>query len=330
MKDKKLKWKLYEKRYEFRNFYFHKAIRRHICEKYFNMDPVMRIYANRWVMGKKKTNRWIAERLKEGKPFLVARFGNTELAVMTSVMKRRMFGNSPQTQARFDEWFYRSCEGAGFFPPDPILADRYTDIMLDACGQLDLIAMWHLQMEDYVITEYMPGVKVSFLNYIDPWRCREPWTAALEGKKVLVIHPFEESIIEQYGKRELLFPGTKTLPEFELKTLKAVQTSAGEKDGRFDTWFDALEYMEQEALKIDFDVAIVGCGAYGFPLAAKLKETGRQAVHLGGATQILFGIKGRRWVDNPRSQVKFNDAWEYPKASETPKGCDIVENHCYW
>lgn len=330
MKDKKLKWKLYEKRYEFRNFYFHKAIRRHICEKYFNMDPVMRFYAGRWVMGKKKTNRWIADQLKGGEPFLAARFGNTELAVMTSVMKRRMFGNSPQIQARFDEWFYRSCEGAGFFPPDPVLADRYTDLMLEACGQLDLIAMWHLQMEDYVITEYMPGVKVSFLNYLDPWRCKEPWTAALEGKKVLVIHPFEESIIEQYGKRELLFPGTKTLPEFELKTLKAVQTSAGEKDERFGTWFDALEYMEQEALKIDFDVAIVGCGAYGFPLAAELKKAGKQAVHLGGATQILFGIKGRRWVDNPRSQVKFNDAWEYPKASETPKGCDIVENHCYW
>ena len=103
-----------------------------------------------------------------------------------------------------------------------------------------------------------------------------------------------------------------------------------EKDNRFDTWFDALEYMYQEALKIDFDVAILGCGAYGLPLAAKLKVAGKQAIHMGGVTQILFGIKGRRWLDNPRAEINFNDAWVYPKESETPKRSNAVENHCYW
>ena len=133
------------------------------------------------------------------------------------------------------------------------------------------------------------------------------------GKKVLVIHPFEESIQEQFSRREKLFPGTEILPDFELKTLRAVQTIAGEKDSRFATWFDALEYMYEEAMKIDFDIAILGCGAYGFPLAAKLKKAGRQVIHMGGATQILFGIKGSRWVNNPRAQIEFNDEWVYPK-----------------
>lgn len=41
--------------------------------------------------------------------------------------------------------------------------------------------------------------------------------------KVLVIHPFEDTIKSQYQKREKLFPGTDILPEFELKTLKAVR-----------------------------------------------------------------------------------------------------------
>ena len=50
-------------------------------------------------------------------------------------------------------------------------------------------------------------------------------------------------------------------------------------------------------MKIDFDVAIIGCGAYGFPLAAKLKQAGKQAIHLAGATQLLFGIKGKRWEE---------------------------------
>ena len=31
------------------------------------------------------------------------------------------------------------------------------------------------------------------------------------------------------------------------------------------------------------------------PLAAFIKSIGKKAVHLGGSTQILFGIKGERW-----------------------------------
>lgn len=81
------------------------------------------------------------------------------------------------------------------------------------------------------------------------------------------------------------------MPEFELKVLKAVQTLAGGQDDRFTDWFEALDYMYCEALKMEFDVAIIGCGAYGMPLAAKLKQAGKKAVHLGGVTQILFGIK---------------------------------------
>ena len=330
MNNKKMKWKFYEIRSQFRDFYFHKILRRHIFEKYFNKDPYIPFYANRWVMGKRETNEKISDMIKTGTPFMVARFGNTELSVMTSVLKRRLFGNTPEIDARFQEWFCNLQTGAGFFPDKEELAEDFTDLMIESGKNVDIIAMFHCYLDDYVFTEFMPKSKVTFLNHIEPWRCKEPWTAALKGKKVLVIHPFEASIKSQYQKREQLFPNTDVLPEFELKTLKAVQTIAGEKDDRFETWFDALEYMYEQAIRIDFDVAIIGCGAYGFPLAAKLKVAGKQVIHMGGATQILFGIKGRRWVDNPRAGITFNDAWVYPDESETPKNCKMVENHCYW
>lgn len=328
--EKKTKWRLYEKKTAFRNFYYHKVLRRHICEKYFNIDPVLVFYANRWLLLQKRTHKWIADKIESGEPFMIARFGNTELSVITSVIKQRLFGNIPSVEERFSEWFKNLVELSGFFPNEPQLANDFTDLMLEYSKEVDLLAIWYCEMDDYVITEYMKDCKLTYLNYIEPWRVEKPWTAALKGKKVLVIHPFEESIKEQYKKRRQLFDNPEVLPDFELKTLKAVQTIAGEKDERFATWFDALEYMYQEAMKMDFDVAIIGCGAYGFPLAAKLKKAGKQAIHFGGATQIMFGIKGRRWVDNPRSQVKFNDAWEYPKKEETPQNSVVVENNCYW
>lgn len=328
--NKKAKWIFYEKRYKFRELYFHKIIRRHICEKYLNLDPVIPFYANRWVMNEKNTNRWIIDKIKKGKPFMVARFGNTELAVITSVLKRRLFGKTEENEKRFQEWFTNLQELSGFFPNNPKLAEKFTDLMLDYGKEVDMLAMYHCHLDDYVITEYMSDIKLTYLNNIESWRSKNPWTAALKGKKVLVIHPFDTSIKEQYERREELFPGKDVLPEFELKTLRAVQTIAGERDERFETWFEALEYMYQEAMKLDFDIAIIGCGAYGFPLAAMIKKAGKQAIHMGGVTQILFGIKGRRWVDNPRCGIKFNDAWVYPKEKETPNNCNAVENHCYW
>ena len=88
--------------------------------------------------------------------------------------------------------------------------------------------------------------------------------------------------------------------------------------------------MENEALKKDFDVAVIGCGAYGFPLAARLKAAGKQAVHMGGAAQLLFGIRGQRWEARDDYRVLMNDSWSRPLDSERPEGAKKVENSCYW
>ncbi|MDZ4290077.1 MAG: hypothetical protein U0984_19075, partial [Prosthecobacter sp.] len=127
----------------------------------------------------------------------------------------------------------------------------------------------------------------------------------------------------------LLFQDQRVLPEFELKTYKSVQSIANTKT-RFATWFDALEFMKEQVGQIDFDVAILGCGAYGFPLAAHVKRMGRKAIHLGGATQILFGIKGKRWENIPDVSILMNEHWQRPMPSEMPDGGDKVEGGAYW
>lgn len=327
---KRTKWNLYEYRWNIRNFYFHKVLRQHLFEKHLKKEPVMYYYANKWIHHKEDTNRLIYNALLSDAPFMAARFGNTELSVMTSILKNRICGQSIENTMRLEKWFERLYTGAGFFPNDIRLAPRFTDLMLDACKQIDLHAIWHRPMEDYVVTEYLPQADLTYLTWLEPWYSKQPWTAALKGKKVLVIHPFEQSILEQYQKRKVLFPGKEILPEFQLKTLKAVQTSAGAIDERFGDWFEALDYMTQEALNVDFDVAIIGCGAYGLPLAARLKAEGKKAIHLGGVTQILFGIKGRRWVESPTAKIPFNENWVYPKTEETPMNASEVEVGCYW
>lgn len=149
----------------------------------------------------------------------------------------------------------------------------------------------------------------------------------------MVVHPFVDSIRYQYEhNRDKLFGNPDVLPEFkELLTVKAVQTISDQQDERFDTWFDALQFMKDEISKLDFDIALIGCGAYGMCLAAHVKRMGKQAVHLAGWTQMLFGVYGERWIkDQPQYSKYINEYWIRPLESEKPKGAEKVENGCYW
>jgi hypothetical protein len=208
--------------------------------------------------------------------------------------------------------------------------------MIESCRQTDYLAAWFFPFEDYYIkNKFRKDLHVTYLHYIDPFRCPEnPWTAALSGKKDLVVHPNADIIKEQYEtRREKIFPGTDILPEFELRVQKAVQTIAGTTDERYGNWFEALDAMYEEAMQEGFDVAILGCGAYGFPLAARIKAAGRSAVHMGGTTQILFGIHGKRWDEDKNHQYLnryYSDAWVRLGAKDIPKGAGKVENGCYW
>ena len=155
---------------------------------------------------------------------------------------------------------------------------------------------------------------------------------SLKNKKVLVIHPFTDTIKKQYIKRDKIFK-RGYLPKFKLKTLKAVQSIGGETDN-FKDWFKALKYMKDEMEKIDFDIALIGCGAYGFPLAAHAKKLGKIGFHLGGELQTIFGIIGKRY-ENPSHAdgiyLKYiNKHWIRPNKNERPKNYKNVENGCYW
>jgi hypothetical protein len=290
-------------------------------------------YAGKWVLSPAKTNDYIYRKIMEGRPFMTCRFGNTELQTVVGYLKVKYKGHSAQDDAYLDKWFTRLGKDSGFFPVDYQYLERFSELILESGANADLLAMWHLNMEDFIIEEFAPDADLTFLFRLEPWLApKRPWTAALAGKKVLVIHPFERTIQEQYKKRELIFPNSDILPAFELRTLKAVQTLCGEEDERFATWFDALDYMYEKVMQIDFDVAVIGCGAYGMPLASMLKNAGKQAIHLGGATQLLFGIKGYRWENNYPTKIAtfFNDAWTRALAEETPKNAGTVEKGCYW
>ena len=108
---------------------------------------------------------------------------------------------------------------------------------------------------------------------------------------------------------------------------------AGEKT-EFKTWFDALDFMKKQMDQTDYDIALIGCGAYGMHLAAHAKRMGKKSFHLGGTLQLLFGIIGKRWENDPNIYYSykqlFNEHWTRPMNEEKPENSHLIEDGCYW
>ena len=216
---------------------------------------------------------------------------------------------------------------SGFFPADAASLKKFANLVLRDLQNIDVLGSW--LADEIRLEKFFPNAKIVPLIDLEPYYHADPWSEALEGKSVLVIHPYEESIQKQYARHQVLFDDPRILPDFELTTLKAVQSIAGNKTP-FTNWFDALAWMCRKASRLNFDIAIIGAGAYSLPLASFVKNLGKKALHLGGATQILFGIKGKRWDEIPFFKQLYNENWVRPLSTETPDNFRMVESGCYW
>jgi len=265
----------------------------------------------------------IFDALKTNIPFAAIRFGAVELSCLNNFEKMK-YGFSRSFK---DSVVVSMKKNAGFFPTNQENLSYYSKYMFNHLPEADFLGISGVHMEHYFFRNFAYNAKPVQNWALDPLLGQ--WSHLLKGKKVLVISPFAEQIEEQYQKRKLLFPNNPNiLPDFELITIKAVQTIAEQMDPRFSNWFEALDYMKVEILKHDFDVALVGAGAYGSPLCLYIKTLNKQAIQTGGATQLLFGIIGSRWENREYVKKHINKHWMRPK--DKPTGYLNVEKGCYW
>jgi hypothetical protein len=274
-------------------------------------------------------------------PCMIARLGATELMTMVNYLgvhtkERRNILKYIGGQ-RLDWWWNKNClnqmqQWSGFFPPTVEKIEQFCELMMEDMKEVDILGSW-LANERY-FEDKLKNIICVDLEKLNPFFVKKPWTQALQGKNVVVIHPFAKSLMSQYQNKDKLF-ANEFLPAFNLHVIPAIQSIGGERNG-FDNWFQALDYMKNELDKINYDICLIGCGAYGFPIAAYVKRQGKKAIHLGGVLQLYFGIKGKRW-ELPRYKgsqndysTLFNDYWVRPLEEEKPKAANNVESACYW
>jgi hypothetical protein len=122
------------------------------------------------------------------------------------------------------------------------------------------------------------------------------------------------------------------LPGQELVYYKAFNTLANNRIHK--NWFETFSLMCKEIKALDFDVALLGCGGYGIPLCSFINGSlKKSAVYVGGGLQLLFGVGGKRWLNQPlikRESERTGSLWTRPSEAETIVGNTMIEGGCYW
>jgi hypothetical protein len=282
----------------------------------------------------------IRDLFKRDDPFLVGRNGTVEIqAVAYWFFKRRGKDDAPPYPEHIKDTLERN---AGVFPSTDASIDRWAAEYAEALDELDVSAAgWYKPLaavEDTLLKAFAPqNLKRTPLRSLEPYYVEKDaqWTQELAGKHVCVVTSFATTAAKQAERLDAVWPlglfPTDVKWSF-VRTGYSPRLAAGSAEWpeAVKCWDHAIEYMVAEVLDKNPDIVLIGCGGLGLILGAQLKSLGVSAIVLGGATQVLFGIKGQRWSHHDVISGFWNDAWIFPSATETPKGAWRVEGACYW
>jgi hypothetical protein len=275
----------------------------------------------------------------KNEPALVGRLGGTESRFLGEFKKivSLPYFSSVIFKVK-PNWKKRSKEintNAGFYFKNINEVNEFYSLYKNSLSDTDILGAWGTAFS-YIESDFIEEIPVMIpVGMTAPWvqpysedLCVTPWAKALEGKKVLVISPFSESIEKQFANINKVFPDYK-FHNFELQTLKSPM-SINTKYPVAKSWLELLNEIKIKMDKIDFDVALVSAGSYSYPLAHHAKKLGKIGLHAGGGLQLFFGIMGKRWEKSDHLLKIANQDWTRPTQKETPESALMVEGGCYW
>jgi hypothetical protein len=263
------------------------------------------------VLDIKESDEYIKHLILSKKVFSIARVGFVEITALLHPAPH---------------WLSQLDRNAGIYNVTQKWFDLYKECILH-CDAFAVIT-GALEREQRVIQH---PYKLDYLALEPFYRLKDgdsPWSHSLLGKKVLIIHPFVESFQKQkdfkmFGDRHVFLEGQ------EFVFYKSFQTSAG--NHLHTSWEETFSIMCQDIQKLDFDIALLGCGGYGLPLVNFIKGTlGKSAIYIGGGLQLLFGVMGGRWEKSDFWKNQDTSHFIRPSGDERTKNYHVIEEGCYW
>lgn len=227
----------------------------------------------------------------------------------------------------------------GLFPVRQDIFFQFMETYRAVLARMDLMALWQTlgtyesALEHSAVARWAPQAKRTgfyFIRFVKPYAS---WLEDLAKLRWLVIHPFKKSILHQLPRIHD-FGVFSDVSRMDLANriqdtrILACPQLAYMTPPLHQDWFETLRFLESQMdqERGNFDIALVGAGAWSLPLVAHAKKLGKKGIHLGGALQLLFGIKGGRF--DPANI--YNQAWIRPLPEDRPANHRLMENGAYW
>lgn len=281
--------------------------------------------------------------LEQRQGFAAGKIGYTEAQLLRWLMQREQKILTRKLHI-LEVWVKKNAlEYAGLFPPDVSFYAEYARLFLAAVRELDVMGLWgkgygenEFQLINYFGLENMV---TRFQNLHpdrsipdDPTQCYLPM---FRGKRILIVNPFGNLLAARATRKVFegvwSSSGKKFFDPASVEGLEFPYGFAHETWTRYATALDLMQEIEAEIERRDFDVALIGAGGLGIPLAAHVKKMGKVGIMLGGHLQVLFGVKGRRWKETAVwRDTYFNEWWIDMPEQYRPKAGDITGDYSYW
>ena len=271
-------------------------------------------------------NEKIGALIRRGGPFLVSRNGSTE-------MESIFYYLNPVHLQR-----------AGIFPAGQNVIIEWRNEYMSTFKNLNICATgWftpYAEKEIALIAKKAPDALQIPLRGLEPYYVspKHRWTKELAGKRVAVVSSFANTAVKQTEHAEkiwgadfeTLLPSTTTWVPIVTGFPPSIAFGRAEWPTGTVSWKEAVSGVVQQIIDSHVDIVLIGCGGLGPIIADACRANGMGAIVVGGAIQVLFGIKGKRWQNHSVISTFWNDAWVSPASDETPFGARDIEGGCYW
>lgn len=270
----------------------------------------------------------IVEMIADNKPLMIARVGNTELAIVKEYLQKQI-----NLIDNYDDfWLNYLFSTSGFFAKkrNNDIVDKFAIEHIESIKKCDCNLL-------YGNDELAEGLRSTLFYIQNEERNKIKWDdvatpynkfiSAFKNKKILVISPYSTDIKKQLNNIKNVY-GDTIYDNITFETYQSVETQLNNTQGFVD-YFDALNKMKEDIKKIDFDIALVCCGAYGYLLSSYIKDIGKIAIELCSYLPNWFGIKIKRYCTNLIVNKIWNSYWIFPTSKKILKS-EKIEDNCYW
>ena len=124
-------------------------------------------------------NDLVRDLLESGQPFLFGRCGATEMRTVADWLQNGGHNFTDRTRADIRNL-------SGVFPTDDATLDKFCRLYVKTAQSAELLALWNVGAEREVIRG-CDATRFTELRALEPYYHARPWSAALAGKRVLVV-----------------------------------------------------------------------------------------------------------------------------------------------